>query len=136
MTDHSIDATLCFNACMYPSSPSSKSQKIRGSEIEKKYALQALPLLLGMCSGMPDARCFDDTLLQEFLEHCGSLAMVQLWPGPGIQAAHMSYSGPIALAQKALHMSHGSGSADLLLAMLDNHTQIHGKQHPMAAILS
>merc|ERR1711920_272364 len=47
-----------------------------------------------------------------------------------------TYEGPIALLRDAYSQSSSMGSTTVLLATLDNRTRIHGKLHPMIAVLS
>merc|ERR1719473_438507 len=47
-----------------------------------------------------------------------------------------SYKGPISLLKEAYEETESYGSTTVLLAALDNSTKIHGKLHPMIAVLS
>merc|ERR1719174_1558570 len=47
-----------------------------------------------------------------------------------------SYDGPITLMRTAYESTESLGSTTALLAILDNSTQIHGKLHPMVAIVA
>merc|ERR1719320_337224 len=46
------------------------------------------------------------------------------------------YRGPIPLMREAYENTEAMGSTTALLAVLDNSTMIHGKLHPMIAVLS
>merc|ERR1719399_779623 len=46
------------------------------------------------------------------------------------------YDGPVSLMRNAYESTESLGSTTALLAILDNSTQIHGKLHPMIAVLS
>merc|ERR1719203_1056970 len=46
------------------------------------------------------------------------------------------YCGPIPLMQRAYESTESLGSTTVLLGILDNSTRIHGKLHPMVAILT
>merc|ERR1719329_648836 len=46
------------------------------------------------------------------------------------------YRGPISLLKEAYEATDAQGSTTVLLAALDNSTRIHGKLHPMIAVLS
>merc|ERR1719265_2563499 len=61
--------------------------------------------------------------------------MLQLMPdGPSSPAEQ--YRGPISLLTEAYEATEALGSTTVLLAALDNSTRIHGKLHPMVAVLS
>jgi serine/threonine protein phosphatase PrpC len=47
-----------------------------------------------------------------------------------------AYKGPISLLKEAYEETESFGSTTVLLAALDNSTKIHGKLHPMIAVLS
>merc|ERR1719230_2365097 len=47
-----------------------------------------------------------------------------------------AYRGPISLLKEAYEATESKGSTTVLLAALDNSTRIHGKLHPMIAVLS
>merc|ERR1740138_232415 len=46
------------------------------------------------------------------------------------------YRGPISLLKEAYEATESKGSTTVLLGALDNSTKIHGKLHPMIAVLS
>merc|ERR1719311_800456 len=46
------------------------------------------------------------------------------------------YQGPVSLMREAYENTEALGSTTALLAILDNSTQIHGKLHPMVAIVA
>merc|ERR1712224_367459 len=61
--------------------------------------------------------------------------MLQLMPdGPENPAD--AYRGPVALLKEAYEATESLGSTTVILAVLDNSTRIHGKLHPMIAVLS
>merc|ERR1719445_2375214 len=65
--------------------------------------------------------------------------MMQLIPDDhGLRSANTrdAYRGPIALLKEAYEETESFGSTTVLLAALDNGTRIHGKIHPMIAVLS
>merc|ERR1719237_787512 len=61
--------------------------------------------------------------------------MTQLIPGCDLDPED-SYRGPIPLVRKAFESTESLGSTTLVLAVLDNSTKIHGKLHPMIAVLT
>merc|ERR1719517_79838 len=63
--------------------------------------------------------------------------MSQLLPGSQnhYQDEH-PYRGPIPLVREAFESTESLGSTTLVLAVLDNSTKIHGKLHPMIAVIS
>merc|ERR1719504_455592 len=64
--------------------------------------------------------------------------MVQLMPDADelLLQPEESYDGPISLMKAAYDNTESLGSTTALLAILDNSTRIHGKLHPMVAVLS
>merc|ERR1719265_2143530 len=74
-------------------------------------------------------------LPHELLNACQELAMSQLMPG-GPTNPSDQYRGPISLLTEAYEHTEALGSTTVLLAALDNSTRIHGKLHPMVAVLS
>lgn len=61
--------------------------------------------------------------------------MMQLMPDMPVSPQD-AYRGPISLLKEAYEASESFGSTTVLLAALDNGTRIHGKLHPMIAVLS
>mmetsp|Transcript_24433 Transcript_24433/g.44834 ORF Transcript_24433/g.44834 Transcript_24433/m.44834 type:complete len:402 (-) Transcript_24433:186-1391(-) len=95
------------------------------------------PVMLGVCDGVSQLEEFgmDPSLLpRELLRACEEIAVGQLLPD--VQGAGDVYSGPIALLKEAYEATESYGSTTVLLAALDNSTRIHGKCHPMIAVLS
>merc|ERR1719450_370616 len=74
-------------------------------------------------------------LPQELLRSCEELAMTQLIPD-GPANPQDAYRGPISLLKEAYEATESKGSTTVLLGALDNSTCIHGKLHPMIAVLS
>merc|ERR1719375_1858863 len=74
-------------------------------------------------------------LPHELLQSCEELAMHQLVPDGPVNPQD-AYRGPIALLKEAYEATSEFGSTTVLLAALDNSTVIHGKLHPMIAVLS
>merc|ERR1719456_1188012 len=78
----------------------------------------------------------DPSLLpNELLQVCEDIAMHQLMPDTPVNP-HDMYRGPISLLKEAYEETENLGSTTVLLAALDNSTKIHGKLHPMIAVLS
>jgi len=70
----------------------------------------------------------------ELLAACEELAMAQLVPDSS--GTLDAYRGPIPLMRDAFEATESYGSTTICLAILDNSTRIHGKLHPMIAVLS
>merc|ERR1719226_47198 len=62
--------------------------------------------------------------------------MLQLMPDNLPRSQKDSYRGPVSLLKEAYESTESFGSTTVLLAALDNGTRIHGKLHPMIAVLS
>lgn len=125
---------LCFNARAF--------QQTHPAKIRMGYkdadATLTSPMLLGVCDGVSQLEEFgmDPALLpNELLQVCEEIAMSQLIPDTKVQPADM-YRGPIHLLKSAYENTESFGSTTVLLAALDNSTRIHGKLHPMVAVLS
>merc|ERR1719439_237867 len=94
--------------------------------------------MLGVCDGVSQLEEYgmDPALLpHELLQTCEELAMQQLVPDGPINPQD-AYQGPISLLKEAYVATDSQGSTTVLLAALDNSTKIHGKLHPMIAVLS
>ena len=96
------------------------------------------PMLLGCADGVSQIEEFGidaSKLPRELLDACEELAMNLLVPD---QAGKISgaYEGPIPLVKEAFNHTRSLGSTTVCLSVLDNSTRIHGKLHPMMAILS
>lgn len=119
---------LCFRTC------SCEAASQTGAAV-------ASPVLLGVCSGLTQApEIFSSPVVRqdgsefpkELLVACRELAMAQLLPDAPLDA----YRGPISLLKDAYRATQSSGSTTVLLAAIDNSSRIHGKIHPMVAVLS
>merc|ERR1719487_1757844 len=96
------------------------------------------PMLLGVCDGVSQLEEYgvDPALLpHELLQSCEELAMHQLVPDGPVNPQD-AYRGPISLLKEAYEATESKGSTTVLLGALDNSTRIHGKLHPMIAVLS
>uniref|UniRef100_A0A7S1L516 Protein phosphatase n=1 Tax=Alexandrium catenella TaxID=2925 RepID=A0A7S1L516_ALECA len=125
---------LCFTARSF--------QQTHPAKVRMGYkdadATLTSPMLLGVCDGVSQLEEFkmDPSLLpNELLKTCEELAMTQLMPDMQV-TPHDAYRGPISLLKEAYEATTSFGSTTVLLAALDNGTKIHGKLHPMIAVLS
>lgn len=125
---------LCFNARAF--------QRTHPSKIRMGYkdadATLTSPMLLGVCDGVSQLEEYgmDPAVLpHELLQSCEELAMHQLVPDGPVNPQD-AYRGPISLLKEAYEATESQGSTTVLLAALDNSTRIHGKLHPMIAVLS
>mmetsp|Transcript_147774 Transcript_147774/g.275383 ORF Transcript_147774/g.275383 Transcript_147774/m.275383 type:complete len:421 (+) Transcript_147774:75-1337(+) len=132
---YSKNKPLCFNANTYQLTHPRKAAKgCRDAD-----AALTSPMLLGVADGVSQIEDFGidaSALPKELLKACEELAMYQLFPED--QATHPTdaYMGPVCLMKEAYEATESMGSTTALLAILDNSTQIHGKLHPMVAVLS
>jgi len=122
---------LCFCTCSC------------GSASEAGAAV-ASPVLLGVCSGLtqapevnfsPGLAVDPSEFPRELLTACRELAVAQLLPDAPV-APQDAYKGPISLLKEAYRATESAGSTTVLLAAIDNSSKIHGKVHPMVAVLS
>lgn len=125
---------LCFSARAF--------QRTHPSKIRMGYkdadATLTSPMLLGVCDGVSQLEEYgmDPALLpHELLQTCEELAMLQLVPDGPVNPQD-AYRGPISLLKEAYEATESKGSTTVLLGALDNSTRIHGKLHPMIAVLS
>eukprot|EP00928_Gymnodinium_smaydae_P019283 TRINITY_DN17388_c0_g1_i1.p1 TRINITY_DN17388_c0_g1~~TRINITY_DN17388_c0_g1_i1.p1 ORF type:complete len:418 (+),score=79.73 TRINITY_DN17388_c0_g1_i1:87-1340(+) len=130
---------LCFSARAF--------QQTHPSKVRMGYkdadATLTSPMLLGVCDGVSQLEEFGmdpSELPIELLRTCEDLAMLQLIPDDenGLRSSNAkdAYKGPISLLKEAYEETESFGSTTVLLAALDNSTRIHGKLHPMIAVLS
>jgi len=125
---------LCFSARAYQQTHPAKARM----GYKDADATLTSPMLLGVCDGVSQLEEFnmDPSLLpKELLRACEELAMMQLMPDMPVSPQD-AYRGPISLLKEAYEASESFGSTTVLLAALDNGTRIHGKLHPMIAVLS
>jgi len=126
---------LCFHARGYQKTHPVKAR--RPGFRDADATLQA-PFVLGVADGVSQIEDFgiDASLLpNELLRHCEEIGMNQLFPGVN-NTFDDSYRGPIPLVREAFESTESLGSTTLVLAVLDNSTRIHGKLHPMIAVIS
>lgn len=132
---------LCYNAHAYQKTHPRKAMQNRKTNRKDADATVVSPMLLGVADGVSQIEDFGidaSELPNELLKACEELAMAQLMPDSEelIVSPDESYEGPITLMRTAYESTESLGSTTALLAILDNSTQIHGKLHPMLAILA
>lgn len=142
---------LCFNGKAYQRThPRKKAQGYKDAD-----ATLVSPMILGVADGVSQIEEFGidaSRLPNELLNQVEELAVNQLLPtsssssssskgigsifntaGPG---RSLDYRGPIAMLRDAYEATECLGSTTVLMAVMDNSTMIHGKIHPMVAVLS
>lgn len=125
---------LCFSARAYQMT---HPGKMRGGHKDADATL-ASPMLLGVADGVSQLEEFGmdaAELPHELLRTCEELAMAQLIPDRPVSPQD-AYRGPVALLKEAYEATESLGSTTVLLGILDNSTRIHGKLHPMVAVLT
>lgn len=125
---------LCFNACSYQKTHPVKAQKGH----KDADACLTVPMVLGVADGVSQIEDFgiDASMLpNELLHIVEQLGMHQLIPGAKLPAAD-TYRGPVSMLRRAFEATESLGSLTVVLAVMDNSTRIHGKLHPMIAIIT
>jgi len=125
---------LCFNARSFQRT---HPVKARRGHADADACLVA-PCILGVADGVSQIEEFGidaSELPNELLRQCKELGMTQLIPGCDLDPED-AYRGPIPLVREAFESTEALGSTTLVLAVLDNSTRIHGKLHPMIAVIS
>ncbi|CAE7506863.1 CFAP251 [Symbiodinium sp. CCMP2592] len=125
---------LCFNACSYQKTHPVKAQKGH----KDADACLTVPLVLGVADGVSQIEDFgiDASMLpNELLQVVEQLGMHQLIPGARLPSAD-TYRGPVSMLRRAFEATESLGSLTVVLAVMDNSTRIHGKLHPMIAIIT
>lgn len=125
---------LCFNARSYQKTHPIKARKGHSDA----DACLGAPCILGVADGVSQIEEFGidaSELPNELLKYCKELGMSQLIPGSDLDTED-AYRGPIPLVREAFESTESLGSTTLVLAVLDNSTRIHGKLHPMIAVIS
>jgi len=128
---------LCFNGRGFQKSHPAKTLQGRTDA----DATLVSPMLLGVADGVSQIEDFGidpSELPHELLKACGELALEQLFPAvaPGNFQAKDPYVGPIPLMRRAFEATESLGSTTVLLSILDNSSRIHGKLHPMIAVIA
>lgn len=126
---------LCFNARAFQKSHPEKEEE----GIDDADVTLASPMLLGIADGVSqvnDLGLDASELPKELLKSCEEIATSQLISDPDDETAQETYSGPIALLKEAYAETESLGSTSVLLAVMDNSSQIHGKLHPMIGVVT
>mmetsp|Transcript_16056 Transcript_16056/g.44173 ORF Transcript_16056/g.44173 Transcript_16056/m.44173 type:complete len:399 (-) Transcript_16056:103-1299(-) len=125
---------LCYSANAYQKThPQKAAEGHRDADVTL-----VSPMLLGVADGVSQIEEYGldaSELPRELLKACEELAMSQLIPDR-MNSVEGAYMGPIPLMREAYEATEALGSTTALLAILDNSTRIHGKLHPMIAVLS
>lgn len=96
------------------------------------------PMLVGIADGVSQIEEFGidaSELPNELLGAIEELAVGQLLPDK-VARPQDQYRGPINMLKEAYESTESMGSTTLLMAIMDNSSQIHGKLHPMIAVCS
>eukprot|EP00929_Paragymnodinium_shiwhaense_P016011 TRINITY_DN124123_c0_g1_i1.p1 TRINITY_DN124123_c0_g1~~TRINITY_DN124123_c0_g1_i1.p1 ORF type:complete len:411 (+),score=128.44 TRINITY_DN124123_c0_g1_i1:98-1330(+) len=135
--EYNKNKPLCFSARAYQKTHPGKMQAGHHKDAD---ATLASPMLLGVADGVSQLEEFGmdaSELPNELLRTCEELAMSQLVPTEKRSSFSKDhYRGPVSLLKEAYEMTDSLGSTTVLLAVLDNGTRIHGKLHPMVAVLT
>merc|ERR1719203_203370 len=126
---------LCFRGRGYQ-----KTHPVKAAKGAKDAdARLETPMILGVADGVSQIEDFGidaSELPNKLLKRCRELGMRQLIPGMNTSPTD-TYRGPIPLVREAFERTGDClGSTTLVLAVLDNSTRIHGKLHPMIAVIS
>eukprot|EP00929_Paragymnodinium_shiwhaense_P050056 TRINITY_DN25235_c0_g1_i1.p1 TRINITY_DN25235_c0_g1~~TRINITY_DN25235_c0_g1_i1.p1 ORF type:complete len:423 (+),score=83.54 TRINITY_DN25235_c0_g1_i1:94-1362(+) len=132
--EYSKNKPLCFNGRAFQKThPGKAKEHHRDAD-----ATLASPMMLGVADGVSQIEEYGidaSELPKELLSCCEELALLQLTPGVPVPPQD-SYKGPISLLRRAFEGTEALGSTTALLAVLDNSTRIHGKLHPMVAVIT
>lgn len=127
-----MDIPLCFNGETYQLTHPAK-QRLGYKDAD---SCLVSPMMVGVCDGVSQLEEYGmdpSELPQELMRACEELAMNQLVPD---DAATDIYRGPVSLLCDAYEATEALGSTTCLVCALDNMSKIHGKVHPMVAVLS
>lgn len=127
---------LCFSARAYQRTHPKKAANENHKDAD---ATLVSPMLVGVADGVSQIADFGldpSELPQELLGAVEELAVEQLLPEMGAHSADSGYVGPIPLVRQAYENTESLGSTTLLLGIMDNSTKIHGRLHPMIAVIS
>mmetsp|Transcript_54297 Transcript_54297/g.126428 ORF Transcript_54297/g.126428 Transcript_54297/m.126428 type:complete len:394 (+) Transcript_54297:41-1222(+) len=132
--EYNKNKPLCFSAGAYQKTHPQKAQ----TGHRDADATVVSPMILGVADGVSQVEEFgidSSELPNELLQACECVANAQLVPDRQ-GCLEGSYRGPIPLMKEAYRATESMGSTTIALAVLDNSTRIHGKLHPMVAVLS
>mmetsp|Transcript_88067 Transcript_88067/g.139130 ORF Transcript_88067/g.139130 Transcript_88067/m.139130 type:complete len:440 (+) Transcript_88067:36-1355(+) len=129
---------LCFSAKAFQRTHPRKAQNPKHRDADVTLVS---PVILGCADGVSQIEDFGidaSELPRELMRECEELGMDQLLPtAKGLDLSRGDgYQGPVSLMRDAYENTEALGSTTALLAILDNSTQIHGKLHPMIAVLA
>jgi len=126
---------LCFHAKEYQKQhPDKAKRKIRDADVTMES-----PMILGVADGVSQIEDFGidaSELPKELLHTCQHLGATKLDPASSTFLPQDRYRGPIPLLREAFELTESLGSTTAVLALLDNSTKIHGKPHPMIAVIT
>lgn len=129
---------LCFNARAYQQTHPRKAAQQAAAGQRDADATLVSPMLVGVADGVSQIEEFGidaSELPNELLDAVEELAVGQLLPD-NVTTPQDKYRGPISLLREAYDSTESLGSTTVLLGIMDNSTRIHGKLHPMIAVLS
>lgn len=125
---------LCFHAGAYQ-----KTHPLKAKEGHRDADVTLVtPMMLGDADGVSQIEEYGldaSELPKALLRACEEIAMENLMPDLEGNLEG-SYRGAIPLMLEAFESTECLGSTTICLAILDNSTRIHGKLHPMIAVLS
>lgn len=127
-----VGIPLCFHGETYQRTHPAK-QRLGYKDAD---ATVVAPMMVGVCDGVSQLEEFGmdpSELPQQLVRACEELAMNQLVPD---EKGTDIYRGPISLLSDAYEATDALGSTTVLICALDNMSKIHGKVHPMIAVLS
>jgi len=129
---------LCFNAKPFQKTHPKKAATAKRLGRKDADATLVSPMLVAIADGVSQIEDFGidaSELPNELLKTCEELAMSQLIPDRPVSPQD-AYRGPVSLLKEAYEATESLGSTTVLLGILDNSTRIHGKLHPMVAVLT
>lgn len=127
---------LCFSARAYQRT---HPKKAANEDHKDADATLVSPMLVGVADGVSQIADFGldpSELPHELLNAVEELAVEQLLPDMSRGVDQSSYVGPIHMVREAYETTESLGSTTLLLGIMDNSTKIHGRLHPMIAVIS
>ncbi|CAD7964115.1 unnamed protein product [Amoebophrya sp. A25] len=126
---------LCFACEAYQDTHPAKKQM----GLTDADATLCSPMMVGVMDGVSQLEEFGmdpSELPQQLCRAVEELAFQQLLPETDGGNAKEIYRGPVSLLSDAYQATDALGSTTVLLCALDNHTKVHGRTHPMIAVLS
>jgi len=129
---------LCFNSSSYQKTHPVKAKQMAMKGQRDADVCLTAPLVSGVADGVSQIEDFgiDASLLpKELLGVVEELGMYQLVPNADVLPED-AYHGPVSMLKRAWEATESLGSLTVVLALMDNSTTIHGKLHPMIAIVT